>query len=202
MVGFKPESMSCVRNVLEVWAFKGKGFKWKHHFICFIPIQQDVYGVRAHYGLTFSARKNITIVLVAAGRSGRDAPLHVFFYKQGGRVKLQHCGWCGQGAVWIVDVVGTSNRHQEQLSNSGSSCPSGAWEPAVSSAHVRAVDSSREGNLKTVLDSSATQRNTVQGVATGSNILQYHINRYVYLLFVVLSFSDCVYLFADSAVFN
>lgn len=134
MVEFKPESMSCVRNVLEVWAFKGKEFKWKHHFICFIPIQQDVYGVRAHYGLTFSARKKITIVLVAAGRSGRDAPLHVFFflfyflYKQGGRVKLQHCGWCGQGAVWSVDVVGTSNRHQEQLSNSGSSCPSGAWE--------------------------------------------------------------------------
>lgn len=130
MVEFEPESMSCVRNVLEVWAFKGKEFKWKHHFICFIPIQQDVYGVRAHYGLTFSARKKKYCCFGCSRTQWkRRAVARIFFlYKQGGRVKLQHCGWCGQGAVWSVDVVGTSNRHQEQLSNSGSSCPSGAWE--------------------------------------------------------------------------
>lgn len=167
MVEFKPESMSCVRNVLEVWPFKGKEFKWKHHFICFIPIQQDVYGVREHYGLTFSARKKITIVLVAAERSGRDAPLHVFFFYI---YISREEEWNFSTAADVVRVQSEVWMWSGPLTDTKSSCqtqdppaPRAPGSSAVSSAHVRAVDSSREGNLKTVLDSSATQRNTVQG---------------------------------------
>lgn len=76
------------------------------------------------------------------------------------------CGYCR--GLWQV-------LSWQQLSNS--------WDPPapratgssaeVSTAHVRALDSSREGNLKTVFgESSATQWNTVQGLRTGSYILQ------------------------------
>lgn len=78
--------------------------------------------------------------------------------------------------VWSVDVVGTANRHciNSSCQTQDPPAPRATGSSEVSTAHVRALDSSREGNLKTVFgDSSATQRNTVQGVATASNILQY-----------------------------
>lgn len=76
-----------------------------------------------------------------------------------------------------MDVVEAVNRHRINSScqTQEPPAPRATGSTEVSTAHVRALDSSREGNLKTVFGhSSATQLNTVQGVATGSNILQYH----------------------------
>jgi len=60
-----------------------------------------------------------------------------------------------------------------QLSNSWDppAPPAAGSSAEVSTAHVWALDSSREGNLKTFFgESSAAQRNTV-GLATGSHVL-------------------------------
>lgn len=96
--------------------------------------------------------------------------------------------------VWSVDVVGTANRHciNSSCQTQDPPAPRATGSSEVSTAHVRALDSSREGNLKTVFgDSSATQRNTVQGVATASNILQYLTKQVSFFLFP--SFSIIVF---------
>lgn len=162
VVEFISTLMSCVRNVLEDWAVTGKEIN-HHRFFVWFRVSKRTMACTTIW-LFLRGENNIHNnhkVFLFLGEETRSC---AYFHDQRGRVKLQHCGSSGQGAVWSVDVVGTSNRHtNSSCQTQDPPAPRAPGSPAVASAHVRAVDSSREGNLKTVLDSSATQRNTVQG---------------------------------------
>lgn len=174
---------------------EGEGDQVTTSFLCLIPSQQEDHGV--HYNLTFLRGKNNIHnnhkVFLFLGEETRSC---AYFHDQRGRVKLQHCGSSGQGAVWSVDVVGTSNRHtNSSCQTQDPPAPRAPGSPAVASAHVRAVDSSREGNLKTVLDSSATQRNTVQGARFRLKLPSISHKQVRFLSFIILCSSNCVCFF-------
>lgn len=142
------------------------------------------------YGLTFNATN---LCLAAFGRSGGAHQDRTVTQKKQKHktTKSQHRFFFFCGEVRMLYGLLTSTALTAAVKLMGSSCPSGDWKLfwRFSTAHVRALDSSREGNLKTVFgESSAAQRNTVQGARvrlTPSSISSK--NRWVYLNYFSIS---------------
>lgn len=136
----------------------------------------------------FHCKKNLH--LAAVGRTGgahRDANFALHLAKE----DLNLCNTAAHAFCGVKCGCGRHRHtlHQQQLSNSGSSCPSGAWEPRSLHCACQSRGQLQRGKFKNGIwrFKCNTVKYSTGGVAIGSNILQYLIKQVRFC--TILSFS-------------